>query len=198
MTTLLLIRHGANDWIGNALAGWKSGVHLNATGRSQAERIAQYLAHKPISQIFSSPLERAVQTAEPLAKKLGLTINLADPLGEIDFGDWTGSLIADLEPTSEWKRFCQFRSCTRPPNGKLMLEVQTRVIAQLETWRSQFADQHIAIFSHADTIRAALVYFLGMPLDFFYRLEVSPASISTVGFGVDSVQVHCLNDTSAL
>ncbi|HWH67867.1 MAG TPA: histidine phosphatase family protein, partial [Candidatus Sulfotelmatobacter sp.] len=96
MTIFYLIRHGENDWVGKAIAGRSPGVHLNAAGRQQAEQLAKQLAAHPIQQLFSSPLERARETAEPLARRLGLEVQIAPALTEMDFGQWTGKTLAEL------------------------------------------------------------------------------------------------------
>src|SRR5436305_11011237 len=93
MATFFLIRHGANDLLDRAIAGRLPGVHLNAHGRQQAERLAERLAQEPIRRIYSSPLERARETAQPLADRLGLEMRIAPELNEIDFGDWAGQAL---------------------------------------------------------------------------------------------------------
>jgi broad specificity phosphatase PhoE len=99
MTTFFLIRHGNNDFVGKTLVGRTSGVHLNEEGRRQAENLARRLAGEPIRRIYSSPLERATETAAPLAKQLGLKVQISEAITEIEFGDWTNQHIADLEST---------------------------------------------------------------------------------------------------
>lgn len=195
MTTFLLIRHAANDWIGRTLAGWLPEVHLNPVGYSQAAQLPQRLAGRRIDHIFCSPLERACETAGPLAAALGIQIEKHEALGEVRFGDWTGRNIPELETERDWQRYNAFRSCTRAPNGELMLEIQARVVAQILQWRSEFPNRTLAVVSHADVIKAGLTYFLGMPIDFVHRLEISPASVSTLTLSEDHVQVLAINQT---
>src|SRR5688572_9360317 len=93
-----LVRHGNNDFLSKGLlAGRLPDVHLNEQGRSEAARLAETLAASGIQRIFSSPLERAFQTAEPTAKRLGLEIEITPEILEIDFGDWTGKAIRELD-----------------------------------------------------------------------------------------------------
>jgi len=194
MTKFFLIRHGANDFVGKSIAGRMPGVHLNAEGRKQAERLAEKLSRESIQKIFSSPLERTMQTAGPLSKKLGLEIQISDALLEIDFGDWTGKTLDELSLIPLWKKWNSFRSATRIPNGEMIVEVQSRMVAQIEKLRREFPDGTLAIFSHGDPIRSVLTYFLGMPLDFFARLEISPASVSTLAIDDFGAHVLRLND----
>lgn len=194
VTTFYLIRHGANDWIGKRIAGWTPGVHLNEAGRAQAQALAERLAREPIQQIICSPLERTRETAEPLARKLSLPIQTSEAVGEIRFGDWTGKTMDELTCDPKWKLFNTFRSGTRIPNGELMSEAQARMVTEIERLRYQFPNQGVAICSHGDPIRAALTYFLGMPLDFFQRIEISPTSVSVLvfdSFGAKILRLNC-------
>ncbi len=104
MAVFLLIRHGENDWVKNGkLAGRTPGVHLNERGQAQAERLAEELASTTIKAVYSSPLERAVETAEPVARQKGLEIQVHPDLIEIDFGRWTGKDLKDLRHGRQWK-----------------------------------------------------------------------------------------------
>lgn len=178
MSTFYLIRHGLNDYLGRALAGTLPGVHLNDEGRRQAERLAELLAPRGISRVYSSPLERAVETAEPLARKLGLKIERSDDFLEVQVNGWSGLSMDELGRLPEWKLFNSFRSGTRAPGGELMIETQCRFVAGLQRLRAEFPRETIAITSHADPIKSALAYYLGVPLDLFHRIEISPASYS--------------------
>jgi broad specificity phosphatase PhoE len=178
MAIFYLVRHGSNDYLGRALAGRTAGVHLNEQGRIEAGRIAAMLAAKGINRIISSPLERARETAAPLAEKLRLPIEINDHFLEIDFGDWTGCAMAALDASPAWKSFNCYRSGTRIPNGETMLEVQSRVVAGLEKLRSETPRAAFAIFSHGDPIKSAIAYYLGVPLDLFTRIETTPGGYS--------------------
>ena len=117
MTKFFLIRHAATETAGKRLSGRKPGVHLNAEGQAQAESLAQRLSGVGISAIYNSPLERAIETAEPLARLLNLDHARCENFLEIDFGRWTGCAVTDLENDPEFKLFNSFRSCTRIPGG---------------------------------------------------------------------------------
>lgn len=194
MTNFLFIRHAAHDYLGRAIAGRLAGVHLNERGCAQAEHLAEKLSLLPIDAVFSGPLERARETAEPIARQFNLPIQIAEEFTEIEFGDWTDRAFANLNDVSEWRHFNTFRSSTAPPNGELMLEVQTRVLRKLSELRVQHS--FVAIVSHGDAIRATLAHFLGVPLDLFQRIEIDPASLSLVECGDDYVRVRLLNAPS--
>lgn len=193
MSTFYLIRHGATDFIGRALSGWTPNVHLNTEGQKQARALADKLAHIRFDQIISSPLERTQETALPLAKQQGLEIKTEWALGEVNFGDWTGKPIVELSSDPHWKQWNTFRSGARIPNGETMSEIQSRTVAAVLKLHQQFPKQTIAAFSHGDVIRAALLYFLGMSLDFVHRLEISPASYSILKLYDEAAQVLAMN-----
>jgi probable phosphoglycerate mutase len=195
MTRFFLIRHGATDTVGKAIAGRAPGVHLNELGRRQAESLAVRLGSARIDQLYSSPLERAVETAQPLAERRALEIRLAPKLAELDFGQWTGKTIEDLNRDPAWGVFNRFRSATRAPGGELMLEAQQRIVSEVESLNRQHAGKTVAFFSHADVIRAAILFYLGMPLDLFHRVEIAPASVSILHLYDDGAQIMRLNDT---
>jgi probable phosphoglycerate mutase len=197
-TTVLVIRHGYNDWVGRTLAGWTPGVHLNARGREQAERLAQRLAGVPIRVLYSSPLERTLETAEPLARQLGLEVRVCEALGELRLGEWTGRKLCDLENDPLWRRFNTQRSTTRIPGGELTLEVQARMVNALEGIRREHPDSVVAVFSHGDPIRSLLLHYLGMPLDLMHRIEIEPASVSVVALHEWGPQVMRMNEMGTL
>ena len=195
---LLLIRHAERRSSHGPLPGRTAGVDLTEQGLVQAERLARRLAALPISAIYSSPLERALQTAAPLASRLNLAVQVEASLTEIDFGDWTEASAADLEGSSRWRQFNSFRSGTRAPAGETMLDVQVRMVAEIERLRCRHEGATVAVFSHGDPIRAALIYFAGIPIDLFQRIEISFASVSELTIDDESVCVWRINDTGDL
>jgi broad specificity phosphatase PhoE len=192
MTTFLLIRHGSNDVSGRGLAGRAPGVHLNEVGRREAERLADQLSSKGIQHIVSSPMERCLETAAPLARRLNLQVLVANALTEMDFGDWTGKPFAELDSNSDWKRWNACRTLGQTPGGETMLTAQARVVGELQRLRGSFPDHCVAVFSHCDPLRAALCYYLGIPLDFLRRLELRPASVTALLMDDWNVQVRSL------
>jgi len=196
MTTFLLIRHGLTDAVGKTITGRLPGVRLNAEGRKQASELPQRLARWKINAVYSSPLERAVETANPTATHLKLPVTAAEGLSEVDFGEWSGQALSDLNQRDDWRMYNAFRSSTRAPGGELMLDVQARMVQQLTDLARRHPEQIIACFSHADAIRATLAHFLGMPIDLIHRFEIRPASISLVrlaDWGPQVLLVNCMS-----
>jgi probable phosphoglycerate mutase len=190
---LLLIRHGTNPKVGKGLTGWLPGVSLDENGRRQAEGLAQRMADLPVAAIYSSPLERARETAEPLARQKGLEIVIEPAFGEVNFGDWQGHDFPELEHDPLWRRFNVFRSGTPAPGGESMLETQARITRRLFALAPKHVGETVAIFSHADAIKAALFCMLGIPLDFHLRMEILPASVTTVDLFEEMPIVRSVN-----
>ena len=198
MTRFLLIRHALTDAVGQHLSGRAPGVLLNAQGQAQAQKLAARLAALPLAAIYSSPLERAVQTAAAVAEPHQLpVISCADFL-EIDYGKWTNCTFQELEGQPEFQRFNTFRSSTRIPGGELMREAQARILSGLEKLAARHPQATVAVVSHADVLKAAVAHYVGIPLDMFQRLEISPASVSIVELFAETARLLRLNDTGEL
>jgi probable phosphoglycerate mutase len=191
MARFLFIRHGAHDLLFDRIAGRQAGVHINEAGCKQAEQLATRLSRLPIDAIYSGPLERARETAEPVCRALNLPLQIADEFTEIDPGEWVNRTFTELREVSGWSDFNTFRSCTAAPGGESMLEVQLRVMRKLRELRAEH--QFVAIFSHGDVIRAIVTLVLGMPLDLFLRIEIDPASLTLLEFRENFARVLFLN-----
>ena len=195
MTTILLIRHGENEYVAKGrLAGRLPGVHLNDFGKKQAQAIAKSLGQTPIKAIYSSPLERCIETAQPLAGVLEVDIIPREGLLEIDFGSWQDKTLKSLRRRKLWETVQRNPSRMQFPNGETFSNAQMRVTQEIEALRKLHSPQEIiACFTHSDVIRLALAYYIGTPLDLFQRIVVSPASISTIHLGEMGVQIFNMN-----
>lgn len=199
MTDLLLIRHATNDWVGeHRLAGWTPGVHLNEHGRGQAVALAERLAAWPIAAIYSSPLERAVETAHPLAARLNLPIGIEDGIGESRYGEWTGQPLKELAKTAEWMQVQFVPSLARFPGGESLAEMQARAVATTERLRLAHPKQIIVVVSHADVIKAVAAAYAGLSFDLFQRLVVDTASVTWFRFTSHGPRLLKFNDTGSL
>lgn len=164
------------------LPGRAPGLHLSDRGRAQAERIAERLAGLPIDGIYSSPLERTRETAEPTAAMTGLEVKLDAGLIECDFGGWTGAALADLVALPEWHAVQRSPSSFRFPDGESFVAMQERIVRALEGLCAAHAGGVVVCFSHADPIKAAVAHALGSGLDHFQRIVISPGSVSVISY----------------
>jgi probable phosphomutase (TIGR03848 family) len=194
MTRVLLIRHALTDAVGRTITGRAPAVHLNAAGREQARRLDERLAGVVLRAVYASPLERAVETAEPLVRRRGLEVQPLDGVNELAYGDWTGRDLAELADDAAWRRFNAHRSRTRIPGGELAVETQARAVAAIEAAAEAHAGTTIAIVTHADVIRVVVAYYAGIPLDLALRLEFSPAAVSTVELGTGEPRILAVNE----
>jgi probable phosphoglycerate mutase len=200
MTTILLIRHAENDYVKTGrLAGWTPGVHLNEHGKLQAEALGQRLADVPIKQLYSSPLERTVETAQAIQQHHPhLTIQHNTEIGEVRYGDWEGKSIASLRTRKMWQVVQEYPSRAVFPNGETMRGVQVRAVNEIERLVTKHPREMVAIVSHADLIKMVLAHYLGMHLDVFQRIVVSPASVSMMQLGHSRPFIAVMNDTAHL
>jgi len=195
-TILLVVRHALNDWGGDKLAGWTPNVQLNDKGRAQAQALAERLADKSITAIYSSPLERAVETAQIIAGLHNLEVQIREGVGEVRYGEWTGQSLKDLAKEDAWRVVQFYPSGARFPGGEAIREMQTRAVADLDAIVAAHPSETVLVVSHADVIKAALAHYAGLHLDLFQRLVVSPASLSVVAFTPMGPRIICLNDVA--
>jgi broad specificity phosphatase PhoE len=198
MTTFFLIRHAACAGLGHTLWGRTDGVCLNERGRLQAQRLAERFRGLTLNAVYSSPLERAVETAEAIGRAVKLEVQSNPAFHEIDFGEWTGKSFDELSGDEHWRRFNNHRSATKIPGGESFLEVQNRVAAELDALAMSYGKAQLAIVSHADVIKAAVGYFAGVPIDLLHRLEISPCSVSVIALDKESARLLTINNRCEL
>jgi probable phosphoglycerate mutase len=195
MPIILLIRHGETDHVKKGrLAGRQVGIHLNEAGQAEAVQLADKLKDIPIKAVYSSPLERTMETARPIATTLGLDIVPRAGLTETDIGEWTDKTVKQLRHLKLWKSIQNYPSVTRFPGGESIVEAQFRLTQEINgLFQLHEAKEIFACVSHADPIKLGIAYFLGLPLDFYQRLSISPASVTTLLMGEMGVRLMTLN-----
>ncbi|MDX1379008.1 MAG: histidine phosphatase family protein [Anaerolineales bacterium] len=195
MPLLLLIRHGENDFTKtNKLAGRLPKVHLNEQGQKQAQALGEALKGVPIKAVYSSPLERAMETAKPIAKSVGVKIKKEKGLLETDVGDWQGRSLKRLYLYKHWKVVQHAPSRAQFPNGESFYECQTRVVGAIDSILSKHKQKDIiACVFHADPIKLAVAHYLGLPLDQFQRLGCDTGSVSVLALNKMGAHLMKLN-----
>ncbi len=193
-TLVLLVRHGLTPTTGRVLPGRAPGLHLSEDGRRQADAVAQRIAGLPrVTAVYTSPLERARETATPIARARGLALRVERGLLECDFGAWTGKPLWRLARKPEWKIVQRHPSGFRFPDGESFTEMQARVTGTLARLVAHHRGETIVAVFHADPIKAALAHALGIHLDLFQRLTIAPASVTAVAYGDQGPVVLTVN-----
>lgn len=198
MTVFHLLRHGEHTLQGRICVGRTPGIGLSERGRAEIADVAERLAGERIAGLYSSPLQRTRETAEIVGAKLGLGVTLCDDLIEIDFGDWTGSTFDAIRADPRWEPWRAQRSLAMIPGGESMRQVQRRAVEALLEIGERHADDAVVLVSHGDVIRASLVFALGMPLDFYGRIEVGQGSLSTIRIDPGGIRVLAINERPRL
>ena len=183
MTTVLLIRHAHWDGVGRVLAGRLAGTRLSPRGVAEAGRLAEALAQLELAAVYTSPLERARDTAAPLARAHGLPLREEPRLLELDFGQWTGQSVATLQDDPSWRRFNRERGTARIPGGETMPEAVARARDALSEIVAGWGEARVAAVTHGDIVRGLVADALGLPLPRLLQLEVDPASVTILESG---------------
>jgi len=198
MTTLFLIRHGLTAQTGKTLYGRTPGIPLDDRGRAQAERLAERFAAVKLTAIYSSPLERCVETVEPLAAAQRLTVRTSPALVEMDAGTWTGRPLSRLRRMKRWQEVQRSPSTFRFPHGEGFAEALERVRTEVEAIARRHRRGRVAVATHGDIVRILLSHLEGAPLDRFQRSVIDTASVSVVHLTGDDVRLLLVNDTGGL
>ncbi len=195
-TLIILVRHGKTASTGKILPGRAAGLHLSETGRKEALLAAQRLSKlTKVSAIYASPLERARETAAPIAKLLNQKVLINKGLLECDFGDWTGKELSKLMKLPEWSTVQRVPSIFRFPNGESFTEMQTRITTALDEIRNKHKGGVVICVSHADPIKAVVAHAMGTHLDLFQRIVISTCAISAISYSAYGPVVLTVNST---
>jgi probable phosphoglycerate mutase len=193
------VRHGATPTTGKLLPGRAKGLHLSDLGKAQAadaaERIGRY---KKVAAVYSSPMERARETAAPIAKAVGTKVVVDRGLIECDFGEWTGAELAKLAKLPEWQVVQQAPSTFRFPGGESFEEMLVRITEALRRLVARHPGEVVVCVSHADPIKVAVADAMGCHLDQFQRFQVGTCSQSVIMFGGIAPVVLCIGSATTL
>jgi probable phosphoglycerate mutase len=192
VSTIHLVRHGHHALLGKRLCGRMPGVQLDDLGCRQMSRCAELIGRPP-QTLQSSPQRRAQQSASILGWHFGTPVEIVPAVDEVDCGEWTAMEFAALEGDPQWKRWNSRRGGSRPPGGESMRALQRRIVQHLEELRRLDGDRTVVVVSHAEPIRAALLYYSRIRLDDFLSIDVAPASISTLSVGQAGIRVISIN-----
>jgi probable phosphoglycerate mutase len=192
MTTFILVRHGECNHVNRYLAGRAAGIHLNEKGKNDITELGYYLSRYRIDKIYTSPMERTIETAQLINRKMGMEIIIDERLNEIEYGGWTGKYFTDLEECDAWKEFNCNRLIYRIPGGEMFSEVENRMVSFVLEHQS---DKHTVniVVSHSDPIKCLLSYWGGIPIEIFNRIEIATASMSIIIISQYDAQITGIN-----
>ena len=198
-TLALFVRHGRTPTTGKVLPGQARGLHLAEEGNAQADEVAERLgALEKVDAVYASPLERARETAAPIAKRHGLKVGVDKGLSDCDFGEWTGAELKALAKLPEWRVVQHYPSGFRFPGGESFVEMYARVVGTVERLRSRHRGGTVVFVSHADPIKAAVAHASGAHLDQFQRFVISPCSVTAIAYGEGGPAVLTVNSLGDL
>ena len=182
VATVHLIRHAVTAATGTRLGG-RTDAPLSETGRHQAEATRDHLSAVDYHAIYASPLPRTTETAEIIAKPHRKKVRVAEGMIEVDYGRWTDRPLKPLFRNKLWPVIQQTPSLVTFPDGESIRAAQERAVTAIEQIATRHDKRTVAVVSHADIIKAVVAFYVGMPLDTFQRLVVSPASVTVLTTG---------------
>ena len=197
-TLVLLVRHGVTPTTGVKLPGQARGLHLAPDGQRQAEAVAARLLPllPRVAAVYASHLERARETAAPLARARRLAVRIERDLADLDIGEWTGLSLKEAARRQEWDVIQRHPSGFRFPGGESFVEMQTRITRAMARLVARHPERVVVAVSHADPIKAVVAHALGTALDLFQRIAIAPASITAIAYGRHAPMVLTVNSTN--
>lgn len=194
MTTLFLVRHAVTADTGHRLTGWTEGVGLTDEGKKQAEIAARGLAHVDFEAIYSSPIDRTMETARAIAKPHGIRVRSTKGIGEVRYGDWTNKSLKTLMRTKLWETVQRSPSAARFPQGESIREVQARAVSEIERIAAAHPKGKVCCVSHGDVIKLIAAHYLGVHIDLYQRIVIGPASVSVISLSARGPYILALNN----
>jgi broad specificity phosphatase PhoE len=198
--TLILVRHGQTNWnvIGRYM-GWMDEA-LNEEGLRQAEKVADRLREWPISAVYSSPLKRAVKTAEIAAGPHSLHVEAVEGLGEMRIGAWEGMFAGDIAARYPelWKTWRANPGDFRMPGGESLGDVGERAVKTFGRIIERSEGKMVLAVTHDVVVRMLVAHCLGVGAEIYRRLEVGNASITVIECDGAKRRLRALNDTAHL
>jgi ribonuclease H / adenosylcobalamin/alpha-ribazole phosphatase len=202
-TVTLLLRHGETAHTREKRFSGSGGEDpsLSADGVAQAAAAAGVLARVPgVQAVVTSPLTRARETARIVADTLGVACHVDDDIAECSFGEWEGLTFAEVEERwpQELARWLA-SSAVAPPGGESFDAVESRVRRSKDALVSEHAAGTVVVVSHVTPVKTFVRLALEAPSRSSYRMELAPASITSIAWFADgNASLRCFNDTAHL
>lgn len=197
ITTFLLIRHAACELMDEILVGRTQDVSLSDAGRTQAQMLGARLSADQLSAVHVSPRLRAQQTATAIAAGTNTLVETDPAFDEVDFGEWSGRSFQSLQSDERWQQWNAERTLMRAPQGESIHDVEQRVVTRLRRLRDTYEGRRVAIVTHAEVVRTIVYHYLGVPLNNWWLVEVSPASVTTIALSASCAKFVSVNERVA-
>lgn len=202
MTRLIIVRHGQTAWNegeGERLRG-RADLDLDEAGLRQAAAAATRLTKWEVAAVYSSPLRRAMRTAETLAKPRGLQVQPLEGLIDIDYGRWQGLSLREAEADDPelYTLWLDNPHLVTFPGGEGLEQVRSRATAAVETVVSRHLEQTVVLVSHKVVCKVLLCHLLGVDNSHFWQIHQELCAINVIEMEKDSPLIMLLNDTCHL
>ncbi len=200
MTRLILVRHGRTEWNRVERFRGRTDLELDATGVRQAESTAKRLSSWPITTIYSSPLRRAIATANAVAQQCNLRVQILDEVIDIDYGDWHG-LSPEEAATKDPRLFSMWLESphlVRFPRGESLDDVRGRCSLAVNRLLLNHAEETFVIVSHKVVCQIIILELLGLENSFFWQMAQDVCAINVFEVRNNMTSVVLLNDTCHL
>jgi alpha-ribazole phosphatase len=201
MGLFYLVRHGETEWNAEGRFCGRTDVPLSEAGRRQARSLAERLKPLPFLALYSSPLERALETARLISQRFGLEPILDERLVELNYGQWEGRTLAEImkNDPETFQAWDADPAQVAPPGGETGLEAQQRVVSFLDFLAARHPQGHVLVVFHKTVCRLAICHALGMsPSEYRRRLILNNAALSIIQPQSYGWQLITFNDTSHL
>jgi phosphoserine phosphatase len=197
---IILVRHGQTQSNITRNQMGRSSEDLDPEGMIQAQKISARLADLPIAAIYSSPLQRALSTAREIARPHNMDLKVLDDLTEIDFGEWQGLFVNEIEEQwpDLWHQWIIDPSQMTVPGGESFAHIAERVARAFKTVINENPDSWSLIVAHEIVLKMVVIQVLGAPQSIYRHFFIANASFSRVQVRNNRMRVISMGDTSHL
>ncbi len=200
MFRIILVRHGETPWNKERIFRGRMDIPLNDTGREEARLAGEWLKNEVIDAAFSSPLSRAVETAEQIARHHGLTVQTLEGLTDLDYGDWQGVPLEEVKQRypALYRQWESMPDTVRFPNGETLEEVRVRALAAVDEVLDRHPQGNILLVAHRVVNKVLIAAFIGLNNSDFWRIGQDTAAINRFERVGSIWNIITVNDTCHL
>lgn len=201
MTQILLVRHGQTEWNRIERFRGRIDVPLNAVGRRQAEQTGAWIAARwQVSAVYSSPLSRAVDTAQAIARHYDLVVIPNPGVIDLNLGDWQGKTPQQVQETwpEDFATWLNHPEDIRFPGGETLDELRARTREAIRVLGERHPDETIVVVAHTDVNRAILLNVLNWPTNRIWQLGQDNCAINIIYMEDGQAKIISMNITEHL